>query len=174
MKNKIAVFVALAFLASSVLTGTAYAGHEWEKSKSSKCDSKDGVEKKFYRQAGMIMKKLDLSKEQMKEVKALKSEVKKDLIRQQAEIDLVKVDCMSEMRQDSIDTDAVNALIDKKYDAKKAKAKIVISGIAKLNNILTKEQKETLKEMCGKSYKKGYKKADKKESKKSGKKSHMM
>ena len=146
MKGKLII---IAFLVStlilSVATFEAYA-FDHGKTKGRHLD----LEKKFSSKAHFILEnedELDLSDKQVGEIKELKIKTKKDLIRVNAEIDILALDMKAEMWKDSIDTNAVNKLIDKKYDFKKEKAKSLIAARAALNGILTKEQKEEMKEL---------------------------
>ena len=59
----------------------------------------------------------------MKKVKDLKFSLKRQLITSKADIDLVVVDIKEKMMDDVLDVEAINILIDKKYELKKAKAK---------------------------------------------------
>jgi len=115
--------------------------------------SKDCKEKIFLKAHKILKNKeeLGLSDEQVQKIKDLKISAKKDLIRKEAEIDILKVDIKSEMYKDTIDVAAVNAFIDKKYDLKKEKTKSLIAAFVALKNILTEDQKKKLKEIYGKS-----------------------
>lgn len=124
----------------------AYAG-DYGKKGGYHCASKKD---KVYRKAGMMLKnrkELGLSDEQVKKIKALKYNTKKDAIRRQSEIDLVAVDIKKEMHGDTQNIEAVNKLIDKKYDLKKEKAKASVKACAELKNTLTEEQKAKLREI---------------------------
>ena len=77
-----------------------------------------GFEKKFFFKAHMILKNQDelgLSDRQAEKIKALKIETKKDLIRKNAEIDIIALDIKVAMYEEQIDTGAIDKLIDKKY-----------------------------------------------------------
>lgn len=151
MKKILAVMIALLVaLAFTVPSGYADMG-----GKCMMMGKKDGghmdLEEKFHKKVMMVYKnqqELGLSQEQLDAIKALKIQTKKNLIKLQAEIDLVMVDLKSAMWEDEIDMDAVDALITKKYDTKKQKAKTTISAIAQLGKILTAEQKTKLKSLC--------------------------
>jgi len=71
--------------------------------------------------------------------------LQKDLIKKKADIDIIKVDARSLLYEDEIDLKAVNALIDQKYDIKKAKAKKIAESYAQLKKILSKEQLDKMK-----------------------------
>lgn len=116
-----------------------------------------GLEGKFARKAHMILKnkeELGLSDKQVAKIKDLKIKVKKDLIRKNAEIEILALDIKAGLRKDAVQTDKVNKLLDQKYELKKEKAKSVVGGYAALKTILTEKQKEKMKDLwkkCGKS-----------------------
>ena len=141
---KIKNLFVLALTICVLFSGIAYAdGHEGM-----------DLEKKFYMKAKMIMsnqEELGLSDSQIKEIKKLKMDTKKDIIKTDAEIEIVKLDIKSQLWEDKIDTGIVNGLIDKKYDLKKEKAKMIFSAYAYITNSLTGEQQAKLKAVCKKS-----------------------
>lgn len=109
-----------------------------------------GFEKKIFCKLHLAMAHQDLlglSEDQMAKIQNLKTSTKKDIIKQDAEIDLITVDIKSKLHEDRIDKEAIGKLIDQKFDLKKAKAKMLIGVCAELNNILTSEQKKKLKSM---------------------------
>jgi len=110
-----------------------------------------------YKKARIILSnkaELGLTDEQAAKVKDLSSKVKKDLIRKDAEIDIGAIDLKEEKWKDPVDIEAVNKLIDKKYELKKDKAKYQVAAYAELQGLLTADQKIKVKEI--------YKKCDKK------------
>jgi Spy/CpxP family protein refolding chaperone len=112
-----------------------------------------GFEEQFCHKAMLIIKnqeELGLTDEQVKKIKDLKVSTKKDLIRKNAEIDILALDIKAAMWEDVIDTNAVNALIDKKYELKKENAKSLVAAYVALKTILTEEQQKKLKAICGK------------------------
>ena len=92
----------------------------------------------------MNQEELGLSDEQVAQIKELKYSTKKALISKKAEIELVIVDAKRALWNDPIDVEAVNALVDKKYTLKKEKAKTLVAAYAKLQSVLTAEQKKAL------------------------------
>jgi Spy/CpxP family protein refolding chaperone len=108
---------------------------------------------------------LGLTDEQVAQIRILKADAEKDLIRKKADIDLVEIDIQSQMYEDTIDLDAINALIDKKYELKKAKAKASVRSYADLKNVLTDEQKEKMRSLYRGKYQSGCR-SDKHDSKK--------
>ena len=108
---------------------------------------------KVFAKAHFILKnedELDLTEDQAKKIKDLKAETKKSKIQKQAEIDVLAVDIKSEMYGDKIDIEALNKLIDQKYEAKAQKAKLLAGAYAQLKDTLTDEQKDTLKDLYSK------------------------
>ena len=109
-----------------------------------------GLDDKFYMKAKMALSHQDdlgLSDDQVKKIKDLKHKIKKDVIRADADVEIIIVDIESAMWEDMIDIEAVNKLLDKKYDIMKGKAKEIVAACAELKEILTKEQKEKMKAM---------------------------
>jgi len=112
--------------------------------------SQKGLDDKFNYKARLFLEKKDelgLSDEQVEAIMDLKLKVKKELIMKDAEIEVLGLDIMTAMHSDSVDVEATNVLIDKKYDAKKSKVKFLIKAYADLKNILTKSQKAKLKSL---------------------------
>ncbi len=145
----VAMFLCFAFLTTQVYAehGNMKGGH-------------GGFEGKFYKKAMLIIKNQDelgLSDEEVKKIKGLKIATKKDLIRKDAEIEVLGLDIMAAMWEDAIDLEAVNVLIDKKYELKKEKAKSIVAAYATLKTMLTKEQQKKLKSLVCESGKKSKK-----------------
>jgi hypothetical protein len=105
------------------------------------------LEKKFFKKAHFLLEngdELGLTPEKVEAIKALKMETKKTLIRQDAEIEIAGMDIKAALYNFPVDIEAVNALIDQKYELKKQKAKATAGAIAKLKAELTKEQYDKL------------------------------
>ncbi|MBN1688825.1 MAG: hypothetical protein JW893_06960 [Candidatus Omnitrophica bacterium] len=90
---------------------------------------------------------LGLSDEQLDVIKKLKWDLKKEMIKQTAEIDVLEVDIDAALYEDTVDMEKVGGLIDQKYEYKKAKAKTIAGAVAELKKILTEEQLAKLKEL---------------------------
>ncbi len=119
-----------------------YKKHHGDKGK--KCE----LEKKLMKKFGIIFKnkeELEISDETLAKLKELKIATKKDLIMKNAEIEIISIDAKAKLWSDPIDVDGLNGLIDKKYDIKKAKAKVLVQAYADLKALLSDEQKEELK-----------------------------
>jgi Spy/CpxP family protein refolding chaperone len=91
---------------------------------------------------------LNINDSQLDQIRELKIALKKDVIKKQADLDIIKVDIRSLLYEDEIDVEAVNKHIDQKYEIKKAKTKKVVKSYAQLKKILTNEQIEKLKEIA--------------------------
>lgn len=104
---------------------------------------------------GLIMmheKELNITDQQMEAIKDLMIKTKKDLIAREAQIDTVAVDVKAALWKDKIKLDEINLLLDRKYEAKKEKAKMLVASYAALKDLLSKEQidkmKYLMKEHC--------------------------
>lgn len=140
--------IALLLVIGLVLSVTALDAYAFDGGKKKGCQKAGGLEKKFLCKAHFVLKNSDelgLSDKQIKEIKTLKIDAKKDIIRKKSEIDLIAVDIKAAMYTDPIDTAAINKLIDKKYDLKKEKTKALVGAYAALGGTLTEEQKANLK-----------------------------
>ncbi|MFC2061219.1 Spy/CpxP family protein refolding chaperone [Elusimicrobiota bacterium] len=109
-----------------------------------KMNLEDKVMKKLHT-IFMSKEELALSEDQIEKLKEMKIDTKKELIRKNADIEIMQLDIESNLWQDEIDVNAVNALIDKKYEVKKAKAKMLVDTYSRLKLVLTEKQKEKLK-----------------------------
>ena len=148
-----AVLMAL-FIVAGLLSTVAYADG-WGKDHMGK--EKVDLESKFMKKAGIVLgneTELALTDEQVQKIKDLKTATKKEVIKVNAEVDLISVDINAHMWSDKIDTAATDKLIDKKYDLKKQKSKTLVKACAELKNILTEEQKSELKDIWAKNCRK--------------------
>lgn len=108
---------------------------------------KHSIEDRFFNRAKLIYRNqdaLNVNEKQINQIRDLKTDLKKDLIRKRAELDLIKIDIRALFYEDDIDVRAANDLLDKKYEIKKAKMKKLVSSYAQLKKILSKEQNEKL------------------------------
>ena len=116
-----------------------------------------GLDEKIFYKAKFMLKnqdELELSKKQIDKIKELKVAAKKELIKRNAEIELMKVDIKVHLYEDRVNVPAVNKLIDEKYKFKNAKAKYLVKTYADLKNVLTEKQMKEFKMLCHKAYKK--------------------
>jgi Spy/CpxP family protein refolding chaperone len=108
------------------------------------------IKEKLFKTVRMIyhnQDELNVNDNQLNQIRELKIALKKDSIRKKAEIEIIAVDIRSLLYEDEMDVYAVSRLIDQKYEIKKANMKKVVKSFAELKHILTKEQKEKLKEV---------------------------
>lgn len=147
--KKSTVFIACFLFAFMLLMAAANAYA------SGMCSGKDkghgwGLEDMFFHKAGSALcnsTELGLTEEQMTKIKALKLKAKKEDIRLGADIAIIALDIDEAMHADTIDVAAVNALIDKKLALKKEEMQFFVNSYAEFKNILTKEQRDKLKEI---------------------------
>jgi len=90
---------------------------------------------------------LNLSAEQVTQVKALAAEVKKSLIRRDADIETLDVEIKTLMWETPFDVSDVNKFVAQKYDLKKDKARYLVTSHDRLNKILTSKQVSMLADM---------------------------
>lgn len=105
---------------------------------------------KVFHKAKFLLKKqeeLGLSEEQVSRIKEIKMALKKDLITRKADIEVAGIDIKAALSADKLDAEAVNTLIDKKYELKKQKAKRTVEAYAQLKDVLTAEQRSQIKDM---------------------------
>ena len=106
---------------------------------------------KFFHMAHTIFEnhvELGFSEESLHKVKDLKINTKKSLIRSTAEIDIIAVDIMAKMWEDSPDMAEINKLIDKKFTLKKEAMKELLGAFLSLKKMLSKEQMRKLHGLC--------------------------
>lgn len=106
---------------------------------------------KFFHMAHSIFENhevLGFSEEKLRKLKDLKINTKKSLIRAAAEIDIVGVDIMAKMWEDSPSVLEINKLIDKKSALKRDSMKKLVSAFLSLKKMLSKEQLHKLHSIC--------------------------
>ncbi len=90
---------------------------------------------------------IGLTEEQTEKIKALKMEAKKELIRRDADIEIASLDFKEALMEPKINVEAMNPLVDQKYELKKAKTKYLVQAFANLKGILTPEQETKVKDL---------------------------
>ena len=154
MKRKMLVIALLTVFALTVAASLSYADMGGYKSGGGK--QYGNLEMKFYKSVHLVLagqEELGLSTDQVKSIKALTVEVKKDLIQRNAKIETLGVEIKTMMWEAPFDVTDVNNLVAEKYKLKKDKAQYLISSIDKLHKTLTSEQLakiDTLKYRRGK------------------------
>ena len=96
----------------------------------------------------MHQDELGITDEQLAKIKTLKMDLKKDLIRKDADIEVLALDIKAALSEDQIDLGKVNKLIDQKSDVKKAKPKSVIAALAELKKAISKDQMNEVEGLC--------------------------
>ncbi len=108
------------------------------------------LESMFFYKAHAILKaqdKLELSDEQAQAIRDLKTETKKNLIRQKAEIEVLDLDIQSQLHADKPNFETLQKLIDQKYEVKKTKEKATTEAFVKLKTSLSDKQWAAFKEL---------------------------
>jgi hypothetical protein len=147
MKKYLIVTMALA-LTIGLMQSISFADKGYRDSR--RVYQKESIKAKFLKTVRLIylyQDELKVSDEQLSKIKELKVALKKDLIQKKAEIKIIKIDIRSLLHEHEVDVDAVNRLIDQKYEIKKAKSKMVVESYAKLKKVLSKEQMDNLKQI---------------------------
>lgn len=114
----------------------------------SKMCGKDPLAGMFFMKAHKVLelkKELSLTGAQVDSIKSLKLDVKKALIRQTADIEILNIDLFTQLKNDTKDSASIDKLIDEKYEVEKSQAKLLSGSYAKLTGILNDKQLETLK-----------------------------
>ena len=149
-KTVLASFLVVTLMLSLTALDACAFGGEKAKGYHKSHGGHEGLEEKFFRKAYRILKNQDelgLSDRQIEKIKDLKIEIKKDLIRKNAEIDIIALDIKAAMWKERINTESINRLIDKKYELKKEKTKSLIEAYAAVKESLTDKQKDKLKDI---------------------------
>jgi len=97
---------------------------------------------------GAYSEEIKLTDEQKEDLKALKYRVRKDLIMKDADIDTYALEIKETLEQDQIskeDLARLNEMIDKKYEVKKEKAKVIALAYSDLKKVITVDQLRKLK-----------------------------
>ena len=106
---------------------------------------------KFFHFAHSILEnheELGLTDVDVKKVRDLKIGTKKSMIRNRAEVELLMVDVISSLYQEKPDISAINKLIDKKFEIKKAGMKKLIAAFVGIKKLLSREQIKQIKAIC--------------------------
>jgi len=143
------VFVLSLFIFGVLMTNESYAYNKCGIDKGSSCK----MTEKFFKKIHLVCRnqeELKITEKQMEEIKKLKIDTKKMIIKKTAELELITLDVKQEFWKDSIDKKNIDKLIDKKFDIKKSKAKALISAFIEFKNILSEKQMIAMKNICKK------------------------
>jgi len=149
MKNKIAMLIVAVCICIAPLS-YALADQCPVCPKKAMMASQDKMDfdEKFYHKAKFMLanaSEVNLSEAQQDKILDLKMRIKKSMIMKDAEIKVLALNIMEELKKDDVNLDIVNTLIDQKYELKKAKAKELAAAFTELCQIPSKEQKTQLK-----------------------------
>jgi len=166
-KLTVSILALVLMLSGSVLTAQAYhhegksdgkcpmmsAGKECPMMKGD-CCGKGGSDCPI---AGKVMNKvkfylknadaIGLTEDQVKQIKAIKMDSKKEMILGKAQMEVAMLDMKSKMYGDPIDADALNQLIDKSSAEMSAGAKKLVQHYVALKQVLNADQKKKAKEV---------------------------
>ena len=158
MRNRrwVTIGVIASSLAMMLAVSSSYADSGSGKGKGrgeESCESDDRdhavhLDDLFFHKSHLMLRheqELGLSDEQVERVKAIMAETRKRLIRDEADIDVLDVDLMRELHKPTVDVQATRSILDKQYEAKKARAIALAQSIADLKATLTPEQHAKLK-----------------------------
>lgn len=153
MKQKLLMLGIFVFILAFCFPSVSFAqmgmgmGCQQEKGDFPDHGKKEDLSEKVFHQMHMAIvgkDELAITDEQLKQIKKLKVETKKDLIMKKAEIETTALDIKSLLSDDNLDVQQVSKLIDRKYDLKKEKEKLLVSAYAAFKKILTDQQKTDL------------------------------
>lgn len=152
----------LAILTGVLFAGGAWAGHGSEQcptggdkacGQSSGCDDAgypcpivDKAMKKAHFYLGNA-EEIGLSEEQIQTIKDLKLWFKKQMIRGNADMQIMMLDMQSKLGEETLDQTGINAMIDEGMANMAKSAKDSVEAYAKLKAVLTPEQVEKAKEI---------------------------
>jgi Spy/CpxP family protein refolding chaperone len=109
------------------------------------------IQEKFFKKVKMLHRyqdELNVTDNQLEQIRELKITLKKELIKKKADIEIISLDIRSLLYEDEVDLNAVNKLVDQKYEIKKSKMKMVVRSLSELKKILSKEQMDKLKDIA--------------------------
>ena len=150
MKKKIVQlgFVALVVLIFAIPTARANHSHGEFGYGHHEGFSGGRMDEKFFHKMYFILQheeELALTEKQTEAIQNLAHEVKKNAIKQGAEIEVLELGIAHELHGDSANLEVINKLVDQKYELKKSKEKGLAEAIVKLKQNLSEEQYKKMK-----------------------------
>jgi Spy/CpxP family protein refolding chaperone len=94
-----------------------------------------------------LLNQVGLTADQKAKIDALNSEHQKTVIKQQADMKILRVDLRTEMDKDTIDMTKIEELADKISKGQAELTKMKIMHAAQVENIMTKEQRTKLEQL---------------------------
>ncbi|HTL48672.1 MAG TPA: Spy/CpxP family protein refolding chaperone [Verrucomicrobiae bacterium] len=104
----------------------------------------------FFRKAGFLLKQkeqLGLTEEQVRSIRDLNTETKKNLIRGGAEIEIFELDIFTKLHDEGADPAEVQKLIEQKFDTQKKLSQNVADAYFRLKGTLDDRQQQTLNDL---------------------------
>ena len=135
--------------------GKCPMGGEEKKCSKSKGDCDKGgsecpIVSKLMKKAGFYLENADeigLSEEQVNQIKAIKTDTKKEMILGGAQMEVSMLDMEDKMKADPVDAEGLNQIIDKNLAEMATGAKKTVQRYAALKQVLTADQKKKAKEI---------------------------
>jgi Spy/CpxP family protein refolding chaperone len=109
-----------------------------------------GLEKKFFHKAHFILdhqEELGLSQDTVDQIKQLKMDTKRVVIRKGAEKEIAWLDVREAMHEYPVDEERLVNLVQAKYAVKQEMSAALASSYAQVKNMLTEDQYEKMKEL---------------------------
>jgi len=152
MKQKLFAIAVVSLFAITLVVPQAFADGSRSSCSYAKAGkyNKQSLDQKVFHKVHFLKQnkeELNLTDDQVKQLWDIKMTLKKDSIMKNAEIEVIKLDAKSMLYERTPDVAAIDALVDKKYDIKRAKAKAAVQAIADLKAVLTDEQYDAMKKM---------------------------
>ncbi|MBI2094688.1 MAG: hypothetical protein HYT89_00790 [Candidatus Omnitrophica bacterium] len=149
MKKKILVLMMVAVFAGGAFAfaGCPHGGKPCALS-GSESESPCPVTQKFLKKARFYLgnaEAIGLSEEQAKTLRALQADVKKDAIRQGAQMQIFAMDVQAKLSEEKVDVAAVSQMIEEESKTFVEAAKRTVSAYAKMKDTLSAEQKDKAK-----------------------------
>ncbi len=141
---------AIIFISSYIFADCGMMGHSQMKCMCAKGEGKMDLEQKVFIKIHFVLENstdIGLTDDQIEQLKTLKYTTKKNLIKDNADIELLELDIRQALGKDEIDTKDINSLIDKKFSIKAQKAKNLVGSYASFKKILTEDQQKKMKDM---------------------------
>lgn len=105
---------------------------------------------KFFKKADFLLEnsaELSLADDQVKTIEELLLQVKKQHVRQMADMQVMVLDVKAKLKEDKIDVEGINGLVDQGAASMASGTKSVVEAYAKLKGVLTPEQLAKAKEI---------------------------
>lgn len=142
MKKILAGMVLSFLLLQTGLSSQAFANHGGGACGQCQMKQCELTEKFFAKAHGLWMNQetFELTREQVVAIKSLKMETKKQMIRDNADMEVLAIDIKAGLWGDAVDVNNVNSLVEQTFEIKKRMVKNLVAAEAKLRDLLKPEQ----------------------------------